>query len=234
VRSLRLAAVVAVLVLACAGVLAPVSASGNVDAAHACQQGGYANLKGTDGTLFKNTGDCVAFVARNGVITGVSENCSYTAGTSGCVELDNVVAYLGITGAVVSDWTSISGMFSFAPVTSWDGLTTVTVSGSGTWTTSASISGTWTATTKSSIYPTTFFNTSAGAFGLCGAADIRYVGIHLDIAGGGVAAGSEIELGLRLANSGTNYIAYFGFGTPQGEPFGAHEGLDVSRVTIRC
>lgn len=41
---------------------------GNSDAAHACQQGGYANLFRTDGTGFKNTGECVSYAAQGGVL----------------------------------------------------------------------------------------------------------------------------------------------------------------------
>ncbi len=41
-------------------------AGGNSDAAHACQQGGYLDLFRTDGTAFKNTGECVSYAAHGG------------------------------------------------------------------------------------------------------------------------------------------------------------------------
>ena len=205
----------------------------NADAARACQVGGYSSLQGTNGTTFKNAGECVSFVARGGTITGVTTNCAFTAGISGCVEFDNVVVYMG--GLPTGSWTSVSGMFSFAPVTSWDTSTTVVVSGSGTWSTSTNASGTWAATGRSSIYLTTFFDEVSSSFGLCSAATVRYVGVHLDIAGDGVAAGSVFELGLRNATSGTNYVQYQGFSTVNtGEPIGLHNTTDVSGVTVRC
>jgi hypothetical protein len=41
---------------------------GNSDAAHACQQGGYQDLFRTDGSGFKNAGDCVSYAAQGGVL----------------------------------------------------------------------------------------------------------------------------------------------------------------------
>jgi hypothetical protein len=210
-------------------------AAGNADAAQACKQGGYATLQGTDGTRFDNTGDCVAYVARGGVITGVSTACAFTGGTSGCVELDSVVAFIGTPGALGSTWTSLSGMFSFAPITSWEPLTTVTVSGSGTWTTSGGSSGTWTATSRSSIYPTDFFADGVG-FTTCSAADTRRVGVHFDLAGGGLPADAVMEIGIRVGTTGTNFVQYQAFSaTPTGEPFGIHTTAPpLTGVTIRC
>lgn len=43
------------------------SAQGNSEAAHACQQGGYASLVGARGETFANAGDCVSFAAQGGV-----------------------------------------------------------------------------------------------------------------------------------------------------------------------
>ena len=61
---------------------------GNADAAHLCQQGGYARLKGSDGTTLGNAGDCVRYAAHGGTIVGVSA-CSVTS-TTGCLVFDNV------------------------------------------------------------------------------------------------------------------------------------------------
>lgn len=44
------------------------AAGGNSAAAHACQQGGYLNLFRTDGTGFRNTGECVSYAAHGGVL----------------------------------------------------------------------------------------------------------------------------------------------------------------------
>src|SRR5690349_24461876 len=109
-RLLSLVATGALLASALIAGPATVAAGGNADAAHACQSGGYAALHGTDGTTFNNAGACVAFVAKGGTITNVTSNCSYTSGTSGCVDLDSVVAYTGGTGPA---YTTRSGMFTF-------------------------------------------------------------------------------------------------------------------------
>ena len=45
---------------------------GNSDAAHLCQKGGYADLVGTNGETFENTGQCVSFAAQGGAFaTGI-------------------------------------------------------------------------------------------------------------------------------------------------------------------
>lgn len=44
---------------------------GNSDAAHACQQGGWQHLQGSDGTLFGNTGDCVSYAAHGGTLVPI-------------------------------------------------------------------------------------------------------------------------------------------------------------------
>lgn len=216
-------------------VTTPASAGPAEDAAHACQQGGYATLQGTDGTTFKNTGECVSFVARGGTITNVSHTCTFVAGTSGCVVLDNVV----VPSPGLGTSTTLSGMFTFAPITSWDTTTTVAVAGSGTWTTSTGSSGTWSATDRSSIYFTHFFDSTSGTFTTCAGADTRWVGVHFDVYSAGSLVG-EIELQLRDATSGTNYVEYQGFtSTGSGEPWGLHDATatapaDVSGVTLHC
>ena len=73
-------------------------------------------------------------------VNPVSPSCSFTPGTSGCVDLDSVVAYVGGTGPA---YTTISGTFTFSPITTWDFFTGGTASGSGTWTSSTGTSGTW-------------------------------------------------------------------------------------------
>jgi hypothetical protein len=62
-------------------------AAGNSDAAHACQQGGYLSLQGSDGTTFANEGQCVSYVAHGGTIVGVNA-CTVTS-TTGCLTFNN-------------------------------------------------------------------------------------------------------------------------------------------------
>lgn len=234
-RLIGMAACGALVLAALLGAPFTVAAGSNADAAHACQQGGYATLQGSDGTRFDNTGDCVAYVAQGGVITGVATACAFVSGTSGCIELDAVVAYIGTPGSLGTSWTSLSGMLSFAPITSWEVGTAVTVGGSGTWATSTGRSGTWTATARSSIYPTTFFADGVG-FTTCTAATTRNVGVHFDLAGGGLPSDAVMEVGIRVGTSGTNFLQFQGFSaTPTGEPFGIHTtGPPLTGVTIRC
>jgi hypothetical protein len=79
---------IVVVVLVAAGALAPVAAAsgGHSDAAVACQQGGYLTLTRSNGSSFKNTGDCVSYFAQGGVGGG----CAVTA-TSGCLTFDKAV-----------------------------------------------------------------------------------------------------------------------------------------------
>jgi hypothetical protein len=81
---------------------------GNADAAHACQQSGYLTLHGSDGTTFKNEGQCVSYVARGGTISGVTA-CTVSS-TTGCLTFDNTLlsSQLG-TGNTIN----VTGSFSF-------------------------------------------------------------------------------------------------------------------------
>src|ERR1051325_2652982 len=66
----------AVLMTACDSATAPVSslrptgsasaAKGSGDDKDACKNGGFANYTRTDGSTFKNQGDCVSYVAQGG------------------------------------------------------------------------------------------------------------------------------------------------------------------------
>jgi hemolysin type calcium-binding protein len=165
-------------------------------------------------------------------VNTVSPQCSFTPGTSGCVELDGVVAYSGGTGPA---YTTLSGSFVFAPITTWDFYTGGTASGSGTWTSSIGTSGTWAAhdqTNTQAYYPR--FEDEAGLT-TCPLATIRYVGVELTLAGGGLASDAIMELLIRVGATGTNGVYYQAFSaTPTGEPLGLHQGTDVSGVTIRC
>lgn len=61
---------------------------GNSGAAHACQQGGYQDLRRADGTSFKNAGDCVSYAAQGGSLLAppdltTSKTCAPTSIASG-------------------------------------------------------------------------------------------------------------------------------------------------------
>jgi len=62
----RFAAMLATAVLLGAAPVAAADPGGNSSAAHACQQGGYLSLVGSDGTTFDNVGACVSFAAHGG------------------------------------------------------------------------------------------------------------------------------------------------------------------------
>jgi hypothetical protein len=76
------------------GRVPPAGAAGNADAAHACQQGGYASLYGVNSSAqtitFKNEGDCVGYAAHGGQFTTPLPTCTITA-TTGCL------TFIGIT-----------------------------------------------------------------------------------------------------------------------------------------
>jgi len=79
-RVFRLFVPLAALV-ALAAIIAPLAlAGGNSSNAQACQESGWQNLVRQDGTTFTNTGDCVSYAAKGGVLTlkstGGSENFS--------------------------------------------------------------------------------------------------------------------------------------------------------------
>jgi hypothetical protein len=67
------------------GVSTATAGGGNFGAAHACQQGGWQNLVRSDGSAFKNQGDCVLYAAQGGTLrakatcTAGSENFSEDA-----------------------------------------------------------------------------------------------------------------------------------------------------------
>jgi hypothetical protein len=65
----RLIVVLAVALVLSVGVAGASAGGGNSDAAKACQQGGWQHLYRTDGTGFKNEGDCVSYAARGGKLT---------------------------------------------------------------------------------------------------------------------------------------------------------------------
>lgn len=62
-----------------------IAGGGNSDAAHTCQQDGYLTMHRSDGSSFKNVGDCVSYFAHGG-----TAGCTVTA-TTGCLVFDNAV-----------------------------------------------------------------------------------------------------------------------------------------------
>jgi hypothetical protein len=95
-------------------------AAGNADAAHACQQGGYANLFGVSSSgqpiSFKNEGDCVSYAAHGGQFTTPIATCAVTA-TTGCLTFNGVTLpsvqgtgnSITLTGATTFDETCLGG-----------------------------------------------------------------------------------------------------------------------------
>jgi hypothetical protein len=61
----------------------PVAAQGNSAAAKACQQGGWQDLKGADGTRFKNQGACVSYAAKGGQLVPLEPNITVTFTSTG-------------------------------------------------------------------------------------------------------------------------------------------------------
>ena len=71
-RAIRIGILAAALVVLTAGTT--LAGGGNSAAAHACQKGGYVDLVGSGGETFRNTGECVSFVAHGGTfmtLTGI-------------------------------------------------------------------------------------------------------------------------------------------------------------------
>jgi hypothetical protein len=102
-------------------------AAGNSDAAHACQQGGYANLFGVNSSgqtiTFKNEGDCVSYAAHGGQFTTPMPTCAVTA-TTGCLTFNKITLpspYTGnsitLTGATTFDDTCFDPNTSCEPST---------------------------------------------------------------------------------------------------------------------
>lgn len=81
---------------------------GNSGAALECQQGGYLNMQGSDGSTFKNVGDCISYFAQDG--TAGTSACSYTpGGATGCMTFDVL-----LTSTDGSETMTLNGAFSFS------------------------------------------------------------------------------------------------------------------------
>lgn len=80
-------------VLAVSGT-ASADTGGNSAAAHACQDGGYANLEGTDGTLFSNVGNCVSYAAHGGTLVAIAPSVSVAVTPTSDPNYCNVIVTL--------------------------------------------------------------------------------------------------------------------------------------------
>jgi hypothetical protein len=90
-----------VALMAVAGTAA--AGGGNSGAAQSCQQGGYLTMQRSDGTSFKNAGDCVSYFAQ----TNKTAACVVTA-TTGCMTFDNVILTNGS-----GDTVTLNAAYSF-------------------------------------------------------------------------------------------------------------------------
>jgi hypothetical protein len=113
----RIRLTIAIAAMTIVGLMTPATANAasNNDAAHACQQGGYASLYGRDQSgatiSFNNAGECVSYAAQGGVFVTPLAACTVTA-TSGCITLDG--APLSVTEPDGSYGTlTVSGVVSF-------------------------------------------------------------------------------------------------------------------------
>lgn len=103
-----------------AGVSTAAAGGGNSDAAHACQKGGWQNLVRSDGTPFKNQGECVSYAAQGGTLYPVYV---FTADLSGAGE--NPPTATSGTGNAVVTWNTATSEMTVNVV--FAGLTTGTV-----------------------------------------------------------------------------------------------------------
>jgi hypothetical protein len=234
-RAFRLAVIAAVMVVASVVTVGGVAAAGNRDAAHACQDGGYASLQGSDGRTFRNAGECSAYAARGGVISTVSSACAVTA-TSGCIDYRGVVATEFDSGVFGTRAYTMSGILSFNFVcgTPCGAPTTSDADGGGQLVYSGS-TYTWSVTHLDNSAINLNFRDAGGAVTSCNAAALRFVIVDVEIldssstviGGGWLATRYDTTSSALLANYVNLNIA----GAPAGGNF-VQAGL--AGVTITC
>ena len=97
--------------VSCLGVMVAagtaIAGGGNSGAVKTCQQGGYLNMQRSDGSSFKNVGDCVSYFAQGGTAGAA---CTVVPGVSGCLTFTNVVVPAGDTSG---ETITLNGSFSF-------------------------------------------------------------------------------------------------------------------------
>jgi len=217
----------------------------NPDAAHACQQGGYAALTRSDGTGFKNAGECASYAARGGLIPGIGEACTATA-TVGCLVLDAVtIREAALSGdPVVVTYLSattytLSGTIRFTPTcqngTAGCDYSIVTITGNGTFSasdgTNTLATGTWTAS-YSSPDPYSFTD-AAFSSTTCAAAEIQMLTARLALTSPTGSGEAWVEVRLDSSADGpTKDMVLGNFYT--GLPSGYFHTADVNGVTLTC
>ncbi|MBI2763594.1 MAG: hypothetical protein HYX54_07585 [Chloroflexi bacterium] len=224
-------------------VSAPLSVkAGNTDAAHACQQAGYLTLTRSDGTGFKNAGECTSYAARGGQITGIGAACTATA-TTGCIVLDSVTiraASLNPITYLSATTYTLSGTMTFTPTcqlgTAGCDYSTVTITGSGTFSASDGTStlgtGTWVAS-YSSPDPYSFTDASFSSTS-CASAAIQMVTARLALTWPTGSGGAWVEVRLDSSATGPTKTFVLGYFTATGLPGGFFHTADVNGVTLGC
>lgn len=218
--------------------------AGNSDAAHACQQGGFLTLTRSDGTGFKNAGECTSYAARGGVIVGVGSACTATA-TIGCLVLDSVtIREASVSGGTVTYLSAttytVSGTINFSP-TCQNGSTgcsyaVVTITGAGTFSasdgTNTLATGTWTA----SYSPLDPYDFSDVAFAptTCASAAIQMVTARLALVWSAGLGGAWLEVRLDSSADGPTKDMVLGNFYASGLPAGYFHTGDVTGVTLTC
>jgi len=235
-RQLAVACTVALAILTL--VAGQIAVAGNSDAAHACQQGGYLSLQGSDGTLFKNAGECTAFVAHGGTIGGISAACSFVSGVSGCITFNGVAIteYDLNTHTYLSGATyTLTGSITFSPICVTC-APSPSASGGGTYTFagSSSASGSWEATSIYTPIGINFFD-SSGANANCSGATVQQVTFNLSLkdAANTTIGGGWVEVRV-VAGGGTpttNFVLAFLSGAPAG---GFFYTPNTTGVTFAC
>lgn len=215
-----------------------IAIGGNSDAAHACQQGGYASLQGSDGTLFKNAGECTAFAARGGTIVGIGATCSFVSGTTGCITLNDVAIRefdLSTFTYLSAATYTLTGSLTFSPICVTCGTPTALGGGTYAFAGASTSSGTWTVTGITSPIGINFFDAS-DTNTTCASATVRQVivDVSLSDASNATIGGGWIEM--RLVTGGgtptTNFVLAFLTAPTIGGGF--FYTPDTSGVTMAC
>lgn len=102
------------------GVSTATAGGGNSAAAHACQKGGWKNLVRSDGTPFKNQGECVSYAAQGGTLYPLYV---FTADLSGANE--NPPTATSATGSAVVTWNTATSQMTVD--VAFEGLTAGTL-----------------------------------------------------------------------------------------------------------
>jgi hypothetical protein len=213
-----------------------IAIGGNSDAAHACQQGGYLSLQGSDGTLFKNAGECTAFAAHGGTIIGITAACSFVPGQSGCITFNGVAIreFDITTRTYLSNATyTLTGSMTFSPI--YIG-SAPTAAGGGTYSFAGttSFAGSWVATGITSPIGINFLDASGGNT-TCALATARQVIVDVSLkdASDATIGGGWIET--RLVTGGGTPTTTFVLAYLSAPTIGGYFNTsDTSAVTMAC